>query len=61
MPIVFFEARDGWEMRVNFNLPLFDGGSTEGHRTYQDAELARLQLELIDVQKQISVEARRAY
>ena len=53
--------RDGWEMRVNFNLPLFDGGATEGHRDAERAELSRLQLELIDLQKQIRVEVHRAY
>ena len=53
--------RDGWEMRVNFNLPLFDGGLTEGHRDVERAELSRLELELIDLQKQIRVEVRRTY
>ena len=53
--------RDGWEMRLNFNLPLFDGGATEAHRDAESAELARLQLELVDLQKQIQVEVRRAY
>ena len=53
--------RDGWEMRVNFNLPLFDGGATAGHRDAERAELSRLQLELINLQKQIRVEVHRAY
>ena len=53
--------RDGWEMRVNFNLPLFDGGETEGYRDAERAELSHLQLELIDLQKQIRVEIHRAY
>ena len=53
--------RDGWEIRLNFNLPLFDGGLTEGHRDAERAELSRLQLELVDLQKQIRVEVRRAY
>ena len=53
--------RDGWEMRLNFNLPLFDGGVTEAHQDAESAELARLQLEFVDSQKQIQVEVRRAY
>ncbi len=55
------DDRDSWEMRVNFNIPLFDGGLTEGYRDAEHAELDRLQLELVDLQKQIQVEVRRAY
>ena len=55
------DDRDGWEIRLNFNLPLFDGGLTEGHRDVERAELSRLQLELVDLQKQIRVEVRRTY
>ena len=55
------DDRDGWEIRVNFNLPLFDGGLTEGHRDAERAELSRLELELIDLQKQIRVEVHRTY
>ena len=53
--------RDGWEMRLNFNFPLFDGGATEAHQDAEHAELSRLQLELIDLQKQIRVEVHRTY
>ena len=55
------EVRDGWEVRLNFNLSLFDGGSADGRQKAERAELSRLQLELIDLQKQIRVEVRRAY
>ncbi len=55
------DDRDGWEMRLNFNIPLFDGGLTEGYRDAERAEFARLQLELVDLQKQIRVEVHRAY
>ena len=55
------DNRDGWEIRVNFNLPLFDGGLTEGHQDAERAELFRLELELIELQKQIRVEVHRAY
>lgn len=53
--------RDGWEVSLNFNLSLFDGGSTDGRQKAERAELSRLQLEYIDLQKQIRVEVRRAY
>ena len=36
-------------------------GLTEGHQDVERAELSRLQLELIDLQKQIRVEVRRTY
>ena len=55
------DNRDGWEVRPNFNLSLFDGGSADGRQKAERAELSRLQLELIDLQKQIRVEVRRAY
>ena len=53
--------RDGWEMRLNFHFPLFDGGVTEAYRDVERAELSRLQLELVDFQKQIRVEVHRTY
>lgn len=55
------DNRDGWEVRLNLNLSLFDGGATDGHQEAERAELSRLQLEYIDLQKQIRVEVRRAY
>ena len=55
------DDRDGWEIRLNLNLPLFDGGLTEGYRDVERAELSRLELELADLQKRIRVEVRRAY
>ena len=55
------EDRDGWEFRLNLNVSLFDGLSTESQKDAASAELSRLQLELQDRQKQIRVEVRRAY
>ena len=53
------DNRQGWEMRVNINLPL--GGLKGDHQDAEQAELFHLQLELIDLQKQIRVEVHRAY
>ena len=55
------DDRAGWEIRLNFNFPLFDGGVTEAYRDAERAELSRLQLGLADLQKQIRVEVHRAY
>ena len=55
------DNRDGWNVRLNLNLSLFDGGFTGGHQEAERAELSRLQLDYIDLQKQIRVEVRRAY
>ena len=53
------DNRQGWEMRVNLNLPL--SGLKGDRQDAEQAELSRLQLELIDLQKQIRVEVRRTY
>ena len=53
------DNRHGWEMRVNLKLPL--GGLKGDYQDAERAELSRLQLELIDLQKQIRVEVHRAY
>ena len=55
------DSRDGWDVRLNLNLSLFDGGFTGGRQEAERAELSRLQLDYIDLQKQIRVEVRRAY
>ena len=55
------DSRDGWEVRLNLNLSLFDGGAADGHQEAERAELSRLQLEFVDLQKKIRVEVRRAY
>ena len=53
------DNRQGWEMRVNLNLPL--GDLKEDRQDAEQAELSRLQLEFIDLQKQIRIEVHRAY
>ena len=54
-------TQDGWELRFNFNIPLYDGNRTKNLRSRELAELERLQLEYIEITKSIRVEVRRAY
>ena len=54
-------TQDGWEVRFNFNIPLYDGNKTKHLRAVEIAELERLQLEYIETTKSIRVEVRRAY
>lgn len=73
-PVIFDQARDtssifetnprtqdGWEVRFNLNIPLYDGKKTENLRFVELAELERLQLEYIEKVKSIRVEVRRDY
>ena len=52
---------DGWALRFNVNIPLYDGNKTKNLRTRELAELERLQLEYIEKTKSIRVEVRRDY
>ena len=54
-------TRDGWEVRFNFNIPLYDGKKTENLRAVEIAELERLQLAYVEITKSIRVEVRRDY
>ena len=54
-------TQDGWELRFNFNLPLYDGNRTKNLRARELAELERLQLAYIEKTKSIRVEVRRDY
>ncbi len=54
-------TQDGWEVRFNFNIPLYDGNKTKNLRTRELAELERMQLEYIEKTKSIRVEVRRDY
>ena len=54
-------TQDGWEVRFNLNIPLYDGNKTENLRSVEIAELERLQLEYIEKTKSIRVEVRRDY
>ncbi len=54
-------TQDGWELRFNFNIPLYDGNRTKNLRARELAELERLQLTYIEITKSIRVEVRRDY
>ena len=54
-------TQDGWEVRFNLNIPLYDGKKTENLRSVELAELERLQLEHVEKVKSIRVEVRRDY
>ena len=54
-------TQDGWELRFNLNIPLYDGKKTENLRSAELAELERLQLEYTEKSKLIRVAVRRDY
>ena len=54
-------VQDGWELRFNFNIPLYDGNKSKNLRSRELAELERLGLEYIQITKSIRVEVRRDY
>ncbi len=53
--------QDGWAVRFNFNIPLYDGNRTENIRSRELAELERMQLVHLEKTKSIRVAVRRAY
>ncbi len=73
-PVIFDRGRDaasifatdprtqeGWELRFDLNIPLYDGKKTANLRSAEIAELDRLQLEYIEKTKLIKVAVRRDY
>ena len=54
-------TQDGWELRFNVNIPLYDGKRTKNLRSVELAELERLQLEYVEKTKLIKVAVRRDY
>ena len=54
-------TQDGWEVRFNLNIPLYDGKKTANLRSAELAELERLQLEYTEKTKLIRVAVRRDY
>ena len=53
--------QDGWELRFDLNIPLYDGKKTANLCSAEIAELDRLQLEYIEKTKLIKVAVRRDY
>ena len=54
-------TQNGWELRFNLNIPLYDGKKTANLRSVELAELDRLQLEYVERTKLIKVAVRRDY
>ena len=54
-------TRDGWEVRLNLNIPLYDGNKTKHLRAVEVAELERLQLAYTEERKLLRVAVRRDY
>ena len=54
-------TQDGWRLRFNINIPLYDGKKTANLRFVELAELERLQLEYVEKTKLIKVAVRRDY
>ncbi len=54
-------TQDGWELRFNLNIPLYDGKRTANLRSVELAELDRLQLNYVEKTKLIKVAVRRDY
>ena len=54
-------TQDGWEVRFNLNIPLYDGRKTDNLRDVELAELERLQFEYTEKTKLIRVAVRRDY
>ena len=54
-------TQDGWEVRFNLNIPLYDGKKTDNLRAVELAELERLQFAYTEKTKLIRVAVRRDY
>ena len=54
-------TQEGWDVRFNFNIPLYDGNKTRNLRSRELAELERMQLAYVEKTKSIRVEVRRGY
>ena len=54
-------TQDGWEVRFNLNIPLYDGKKTTNLRAVELAELERLQFAYTEKTKLIRVAVRRDY
>ena len=54
-------AEEGWALRFNLNIPLFDGKETENLRSAELAALERLHLDYADKRNLLRVAVRRDY
>jgi len=52
---------EGWEVRFNLGLLVFDGFRTKGLKDHENAELSRLRFQLKELEKKVTLEVRRAY
>jgi len=55
------DQNEGWELRFNVGLSIFDGFRTKGLKDHESAELTRLHFRLKELEKEITLEVRRAY
>ena len=56
-----FDQDEGWEVRFNLGLSVFDGFRTKGLKDHENAELSRLRFQLKELEKKVTLEVRRAY
>jgi outer membrane protein len=52
---------EGWELKFNLGLSVFDGFRTKASKDHETAELERLHFQLKELEKKITLEVRRAY
>ncbi|HIE30449.1 TPA: TolC family protein [Candidatus Poribacteria bacterium] len=55
------DQNEGWELRFNLGLSIFDGFRTKAEKEHENAELERLHLQLKEREKETTLEVRRAY
>ncbi len=55
------DQNDGWELRFNLGLSVFDGFRTKALKDHENAELERLRFRLRELEKEITLEVRNAY
>ena len=55
------DGNEGWELRFNLGLSVFDGFRTKAEKDHENAELSRLHFRLKELEKEIRLEVRNAY
>ena len=56
-----YGGREGWELRFNFDIPIFDGFFTKEQKKSEQSELNRLSFKKKESEKTITLEVRHAY